>query len=862
MDNWILNKTIIITGATSGIGKALTKQLIFEYGCSVIGVGLSRAHANELNKELGDKADKLTISLMDVSSLEAWSKFAKNLEKKGIYPNVLINCAGVFPGFNKFDKMDVNIFENTMKTNFFGAVYGCNTMMPILRKNSECGIINISSSVALAGIAGVSAYSASKCALSGFTTSLTLEYMDEMYIACVYPGFTDTNLFTRNSEFVKSENMQKMCSSTDDIASEIIANVIKKKTRIVVGKDAKKMEKVARWLPVKGVNIMRDKMKESMDPNFELVFEYAQEYRKKEEEKALIEAEKEREAQRVAEERERARIQEENERIAKAEVEEKKRAEVQAQKDAEKAKKEAERNERLRRLQELQVKNAEDKAKAQEEAKQREIAKKESRVRANIDRKDREEESGRLEGARKNQFDYINANFSKYNYSAIEKAEKEQAEREEEERRIAEAEREKREREEKKQKALMQKEAEKAKKEREREKAKIAREKEIAREQKEKERLAKEQEKQALLAEKEKLAKEKEALKEALAKNKAECKNNENEKDETKKKVNYSESDILKIRKSAKKENKVADDKKEVEELAVKDSKAVVDKKLVVKQDTNLPQESANKKKRTKNAGIDEYIECVFITPDSKVGAKKAKKDAQTEEIVEPVKKSAKTTKKANVLDAKIEDELVSKNSEKFNTIESDETKNADVKQEKKVTKPAKKKAVAKVAETKEIADKEDNKIEPKSVVEKEQQINEVPVKTAKKRTAKVAKDETKNNKNSAKKSDSAVAPKEKKAQKKVKAVENTEIEYPVSDNANDEDDLAKISSKFDAKLNLSLLKTGSLFADADEAKRSIAKAEKRKMIASEANENDKENVKENKNARISNLLNLTQKLK
>ena len=406
----------------------------------------------------------------------------------------------------------------------------------------------------------------------------------------------------------------------------------------------------------------------------------------------------------------------------------------------------------------------------------------------------------------------------------------------------------------------MQKEAEKAKKEREREKEKLAREKEIAREQKE--RLAKEQEKQALLAEKEKLAKEKEALKEALAKSKAECKNNENEKDETKKKVNYSESDILKIRKSAKKEDKVADNKKEVEELAVKDSKAVVDKKLVVKQDTNLPQESANKKKRTKNAGIDEYIECVFITPDSKVGAKKAKKDAQTEEIVEPVKKPAKTTKKANVLDAKIEDDLVAKNSEKFNTIESDETKIADVKQDKKVTKPAKKKAVVKVAETKEIADKEDNKIEPQSVVEKEQQINEVPVKTAKKRTAKVAKEETKNNKNSAKKSDSAVAPKEKKDQKKVKAVENTEIENPVSDNANDAEDLAKISSKFDAKLNLSLLKTGSLFADADEAKRSIAKAEKRKMIASEPNENDKENIKENKNARISNLLNLTQKLK
>ena len=52
------------------------------------------------------------------------------------------------------------------------------------------------------------------------------------------------------------------------------------------------------------------------------------------------------------------------------------------------------------------------------------------------------------------------------------------------------------------------------------------------------------------------------------------------------------------------------------------------------------------------------------------------------------------------------------------------------------------------------------------------------------------------------------------------------------------------------------------MFADADEAKRSIAKAEKRKMIASEPNVDGKEHEKENQNARISNLLNLTQKLK
>lgn len=272
--NWINNKTVIVTGASGGMGKGIAESLIKDHGCTVIGIARSEEKMKKVVEELGCYADKFSYQLFDVSIRQNWLDFVTYLNENSIKPDVLINNAGILPKFDKFQHYSVADIEKAMNINFYSAVYSTHALLPLLLQSSEPGIINVDSSAALMSLAGTSVYSASKAALKSLTESLREELRGKCYVGIICPGFTKTDIFrSQDSSDSKGQKMLNMVSTSCDKMVHMIMNDITGKRPLGVhGFDAAFMNYFGRIMPVLGGRIFSGVMKLSKLPLFDPVF--------------------------------------------------------------------------------------------------------------------------------------------------------------------------------------------------------------------------------------------------------------------------------------------------------------------------------------------------------------------------------------------------------------------------------------------------------------------------------------------------------------------------------------------------------------------------------------------------------------
>lgn len=272
--NWMNNKTVIVTGASGGMGKGIAESLIKEHGCTVIGIARSEEKMKKVVEELGDSADKFSYQLFDVSVEKNWVDFVTYLNDNNINPDILVNNAGILPKFDKFQNYSVADIEKAMNINFYAAVYSTHALLPLILKSSTPAVINIDSSAALMSLAGTSVYSASKAALKSLTESLREELRGKCYVGIVCPGFTKTDIFrNQDSSDDKGQKMLNMVSTSCDRMVSMIMNDIKFKRPLGVhGFDAAFMNYFGRIMPVQGGRLFSTVMKVSKLPLFDPVF--------------------------------------------------------------------------------------------------------------------------------------------------------------------------------------------------------------------------------------------------------------------------------------------------------------------------------------------------------------------------------------------------------------------------------------------------------------------------------------------------------------------------------------------------------------------------------------------------------------
>ncbi len=271
--NWLYGKTIIITGASGGIGFSIAKMLIEKYDCKIIGVARNEQKMLRSVATLGDKKDNFSYRLFDVTDKSAWESLKSELEEKEIYPDVLINNAGFMLPFSKFENYTENEIDEIINTNFISVINATRIMLPLIKKSSSPAIINTSSAAGLCAVVGQSMYSATKFAVAGFTQTLAVEYKKKIYIGGIYPGFIKTDILSRQTKNTANTLVEKMMMPLNKATKKIVRAIAKKKKRKVMGVDGRLMAFFSKVMPKATPSIVAWVLKKSKMELFEDVFD-------------------------------------------------------------------------------------------------------------------------------------------------------------------------------------------------------------------------------------------------------------------------------------------------------------------------------------------------------------------------------------------------------------------------------------------------------------------------------------------------------------------------------------------------------------------------------------------------------------
>jgi len=257
------NTVAVVTGAASGIGRALAVRLAQE-GASLAIADIKAPALDETAQMLrpaGGSPVKVTTHVVDVSDKERVAAFAREVVEAHGRASLLINNAGVGL-FGTVDQLSIEDIEWLMGVNFWGVVHGVKHFLPILRRQPQAHIVNISSVFGIVSPAGHSAYVASKFAVRGFTEALRHELAGgPVKVSVVHPGGIKTNIANNarpgaGADQAAVERERAIFNiaartSPDTAADRIVRGMLRDEERILVGADAWAIDRIQRWAPVK-----------------------------------------------------------------------------------------------------------------------------------------------------------------------------------------------------------------------------------------------------------------------------------------------------------------------------------------------------------------------------------------------------------------------------------------------------------------------------------------------------------------------------------------------------------------------------------------------------------------------------------
>lgn len=255
----ISGKTAVITGAGSGIGRALAVQMAAE-GAKVLITDYDETTLNETLALIETAGGKAKAYIFDVSDKKAFHDFAAAAIEEHQQIDIVINNAGVALGRISVLKATYDELEWIININLWGVIHGTKAFLPHLLKRPESALINISSVFGITGIPLQAPYCTTKFAVRGFTESLRMELMrpyPNISVTCVHPGGIKTNI-VRNArdeneaskaKLIKEFDRKLAKTTAEDAAKQIIDGIKRKKAKILIGSDARMMDRLARWFP-------------------------------------------------------------------------------------------------------------------------------------------------------------------------------------------------------------------------------------------------------------------------------------------------------------------------------------------------------------------------------------------------------------------------------------------------------------------------------------------------------------------------------------------------------------------------------------------------------------------------------------
>lgn len=258
----LANRTAVVTGAGSGIGRALALSLA-QRGChlalgDIDAAGLARTM--ELLDEQGTHDVRISTRVLDVADVDAVAAFPEAVLTTHPTVDLLINNAGVALG-GTFAQLSADEFDWLFDINFHGVVHMTRAFLPLLQASDDARIVNLSSVFGMIAPPGQTAYVASKFAVRGFSESLRHELAGtQVGVTVVHPGGVATAIAERARHAVaitteeatrQRSSARKLLRLSPNIAGEtIIKGIERRRDRVLVGSDAHAIAMLVRLLPV------------------------------------------------------------------------------------------------------------------------------------------------------------------------------------------------------------------------------------------------------------------------------------------------------------------------------------------------------------------------------------------------------------------------------------------------------------------------------------------------------------------------------------------------------------------------------------------------------------------------------------
>ena len=227
------NKVVLITGASSGIGKQTAIEFA-KLGSSIILVARRKNKLEQVENELKQFNVNTLVCACDVSKKDQVEELSKIVLQKFDSIDILVNNAG-FAIYGSVSDLSIDEIESQMETNYFGMIYCVKNFLPLMLKKKSGHIVNVASVGASFSVPGVSSYCATKFAMLGFSEGLKHElYGTGVGLTVVSPIMVRTPLFEHPSFTNFSKFSTGVSLSSETVAKTIIKASNSSRLEIVV----------------------------------------------------------------------------------------------------------------------------------------------------------------------------------------------------------------------------------------------------------------------------------------------------------------------------------------------------------------------------------------------------------------------------------------------------------------------------------------------------------------------------------------------------------------------------------------------------------------------------------------------------
>jgi NAD(P)-dependent dehydrogenase (short-subunit alcohol dehydrogenase family) len=263
-------KIVAVTGGGNGIGRELVLELLAR-GARVAALDISEPGLKETVRLAGGKGDRLSTHVANISDRAAVAALPEAIIAAHGKIDGLINCAGIIQPFVRFNDLSFEAIDRIINVNLYGTINTCKAFLPLLLARPEAHIVNVSSMGGFVPVPGQTMYGVTKAGVMLLTEGLHSELADtNVAVTVVFPGAVSTHISENSgvsapggADEAAAASASSIKMTAPDAAARMILDGMERDAyRVMVGPDAKMMDRLTRLSPLRAATIIYKQMRE------------------------------------------------------------------------------------------------------------------------------------------------------------------------------------------------------------------------------------------------------------------------------------------------------------------------------------------------------------------------------------------------------------------------------------------------------------------------------------------------------------------------------------------------------------------------------------------------------------------------